>query len=241
MSTVNGIRNVLAAITKKPSSKTGKKSIVKKSSVAAATARKNRFMAQLLPDNDSSYLVEFHSDNCDHCEQMEPVLQRLEEDLQTKIRRINIDRRREFYSLMEAMGHDECGGLPFYYNRRTAQAICGATSYANLKRWGTGSLKALFQDPPENMFEQEVDNSRKRKVGTSGFIQEKLMSMNARGKKKESDAERVASASSTAKSSKVASDRSKKSSPAANSKSAKSAKARRVARQARKANANANA
>ena len=64
----------------------------------------------MLPHEDTSYLIEFHSDNCDHCEQMEPVLKRLERDLGTKIRRINIFRRREFYGLLEAMGHDECGG-----------------------------------------------------------------------------------------------------------------------------------
>lgn len=72
--------------------------------------RKHELLPKLLPHDDTSYLIEFHSDNCDHCEQMEPVLQRLEDDLGTKIRRINIFRRREFYGLLEAMGHDECGG-----------------------------------------------------------------------------------------------------------------------------------
>ena len=72
--------------------------------------RKGAVLPRLLPHEDTSYLIEFHSDNCDHCEQMEPVLKRLERDLGTKIRRINIFRRREFYGLLEAMGHDECGG-----------------------------------------------------------------------------------------------------------------------------------
>ena len=72
--------------------------------------RVGALLPKLLPHEDTSYLLEFHSDNCDHCEQMEPVLKRLEADLGTKIRRINIFRRREFYGLIEAMGHDECGG-----------------------------------------------------------------------------------------------------------------------------------
>jgi len=38
-------------------------------------------LPQLLPHKDTSYLLAFGSDNCDHCDQMEPVLQRLEEDL----------------------------------------------------------------------------------------------------------------------------------------------------------------
>ena len=39
-------------------------------------------------------------------------------------------------------------------------------------------------DPPENMFEQEVDNSRKRKVGFSGFFQEKMVGADMAGDEK---------------------------------------------------------
>lgn len=115
---------------------------------------------------------------------MEPVLQRLEKDLDTKIRRINIMRRKEFGSLLEVVGFDECGTLPFYYNRRTGQAICGATSYLNLKRWGTGNLKHLFQDPPENLFEIDDNQvSRRGDVGIKGAFMEKVMNMEKRGTK----------------------------------------------------------
>jgi hypothetical protein len=176
-------------------SKSGGKggSQVKSRKVVSSPSASSRFLAKLLPHNDDCFLIEFHSDNNDHSKQMEPVLQRLEEDLRTKVRRVNVSRRREFYGLMEAMGHDECGSLPFYYNRRTAQAVCGATSYLNLKRWATGDLKHLFQDPPENMFEQEVDNSRKRKVGAGGFLQEKLVGT---GDKKEEKQEEPTKAKS---------------------------------------------
>ena len=86
---------------------------LKAGTTRGSSDRENRvgtLLPKLLPHEDTSYLLEFHSDNCDHCEQMEPVLKRLEADLGTKIRRINIFRRREFYGLIEAMGHDECGG-----------------------------------------------------------------------------------------------------------------------------------
>lgn len=176
-------------VTKKSSAsvKSGKDGVAAKALKnrnASGLSESPRFLAKLLPHNDESFLIEFHSDNNDHSRQMEPVLERLEKDLQTKVRRVNISRRREFYGLMEAMGHDECGALPFYYNRRTAQAVCGATSYLNLKRWATGDLKHLFQDPPENMFEQEIDNSRKRKVGAGGFLQEKLVGGSSSGEGK---------------------------------------------------------
>jgi hypothetical protein len=183
---------VLASITQKKSRKSNGSVPKRASSKRASGGEKtvimgketSRFLAKLLPAKDDSYLIAFHTDDNDHAAQMEPVVKRLEEDLQTKVRRVNVSRRREFYTLMEVMGHDECGQLPFYYNRKTAQAVCGATSYLNLKRWGTGDLKHLFQDPPENMFEQEVDNSRKRKVGFSGFFQEKLVGADMAGEEK---------------------------------------------------------
>jgi hypothetical protein len=137
------------------------------------------------PHEDSCYLLEFHTDNNDMCEQMEPVIERLEADLGTKVRRINIFRRREFMGLLEAIGFDECGSIPFYYNRRTGQAVCGATSYLNLKRWGTGDLNHLFQDPPENVYEQEPDFvSSRRDVGFKGFFTEKMRSLENKGKEK---------------------------------------------------------
>ena len=84
-----------------------------------------RFLAKLFANKDDCFLIEFHSDNSDHARQMEPVLERLEEDLQTKVRRINVSRRREFYGLLEAMGHDECGTLPFYYNEKLLKLCAG--------------------------------------------------------------------------------------------------------------------
>ena len=95
---------------------------------------KGPLLPRLPPHEDTSYLLSFHSDGNDLCSQMEPVVRRLEEDLSTKVRRINIFARKEFVTLLESVGHDECGQVPFYYNRRTGQAVCGATSYLNLKR-----------------------------------------------------------------------------------------------------------
>eukprot|EP01035_Chromulina_nebulosa_P019299 gene19299-25160_t len=98
---------------------------------------------------------------------MEPVLQRLEEDIDAPIKRINIGHKKDYYSVLEAMGYDECGQLPFYYNRRTCQANCGATGYGNLKRWATGNEKHSFQDPPENLFENELDNMNRKEFNNN--------------------------------------------------------------------------
>lgn len=149
-----------------------------------STRPKRKLLPKVVPHDDKCYLLEFHSDNNDLCEQMKPVLQRLEEDLDTTVRRINVFRRREFMTLLESIGFNECGNLPFYYNRRTGQAVCGPTSYVNLKRWGTGDLNHLFQDPPENQFEQdqEMAGAARRDVGLKGFIGEKIKSLEKKGR-----------------------------------------------------------
>ena len=112
----------------------------------------------------------------DHCEQMRPVVERLEEDLSTKVRRININRKGDFLSVFEACGGNECGNVPFYYNRRTAQAICGATPYANLRNLATGSPNHLFVDSPQNLLEKaEYDPRKQRDIGIKDFLFEKLI------------------------------------------------------------------
>jgi hypothetical protein len=147
--------------------------------------RPRKLLPKVPPHPDTCYLLTFVSDNNDMCNQMEPVVERLEEDLDTTVRRINIYRRREFMTLLDSIGFNEGGQLPFYYNRRTGQAVCGPTSYLNLKRWGTGDLRHLFQDPPENQYEQEPDPMmNRREVGLKGFVSEKIKSLEKKGREK---------------------------------------------------------
>jgi len=149
------------------------------------------FLPKLSPHSDDCYLLEFHSDQTEYKDEMEPVLKRVEDDLDTKIRRINIFRRREFMGVLEQIGHDECGQLPFYYNRRTGQAVCGATSYMNLRRWAVGDLKAVFMDPPENLNRADEENFRnKRDIGAKGSLMESFKSLEHRGSKQRQQKEK---------------------------------------------------
>lgn len=136
--------------------------------------RKRALLPKLLPHKDESYLLEFHSDNCEFCDQMEPVLQRLEDDLSTKVRRINVGLRRDFVSLLENIGFEEYGNFPFYFNRRTGQAIGGPTSYLNLKHLGVGNSRLTFTDNPQNIHNREKNRSKKRGIGTKGFLLDTL-------------------------------------------------------------------
>jgi hypothetical protein len=117
---------------------------------------------------------------------MEPVVERLEKDLNTKVRRINISRRQEFVKLYDCVGGNECGSVPFFYNRRTAQAICGATPYQNLKNLAMGKPIHFFHDAPQNVYEKvEYDPRRQRGVGWTDYLSEKLFTRGIKGKKAE--------------------------------------------------------
>eukprot|EP01031_Cornospumella_fuschlensis_P041916 gene41916-51170_t len=118
---------------------------------------------RLPPHKDQVYMIAFTADNNDACQEMEPVIQRLEKDLRIKVRRININRRPDFVMLYEAVGGMSTSTVPFFYNRRTAQAISGPSPYDNLKRLAMGSTLHSFVEQPESAFaKSEYDPRRQR-------------------------------------------------------------------------------
>jgi len=135
-----------------------------------------KLIPKLIGNEDSCYLLEMVSDDCENCEFMEPIVERLEEDLQTEVRRINISRRREFLAALNVMGHSECGTFPFYYNRRTGQAICGATNYRNLRNLATGDLNHLFSDLPDELRSAEMEGPQ-RSGGVKGLFEDQFRAM----------------------------------------------------------------
>ena len=177
------------------SKKRNERAPAKRSSIVRSRGIRSKLLKpKLVPHNDDVYLLEFHTENNDHCEQMEPVVQRLEDDLKTKVKRINVFHRKEYMYLLESIGFDEGGQLPFYYNRRTGQAVCGATTYANLRKWGTGHLGAMFNDPPQTLQQTEEENSfsKRKDIGNTGGMMEKIMDFGSKGKKKAEENTKVA-------------------------------------------------
>jgi len=61
--------------------------------------------------------------------------------------------------------------------------VCGATSYQNLKRWGMGSVRHLFQDPPESSREPEQEGraSNRKDVGFKQMFTERMHKMSKGG------------------------------------------------------------
>ena len=102
---------------------------------------------------EEPYLVEFHGVVCEQCDEMKPVMRALERKLGTRFLKYEVWNDPAAYKLMQFLdknpsGKSQCGGLPFFYNRRTGAVVCGATTEANLENWARGRKHAVVLTPP---------------------------------------------------------------------------------------------
>ncbi len=89
-----------------------------------------------------SELLFFTGRECPHCHDMEPLVDRLEKDVGLKVKRLEVWHNEKNAELMQEFDKGLCGGVPFFFNKRTGKWICGATSYENLKKWAIGDQPA---------------------------------------------------------------------------------------------------
>lgn len=120
-------------------------------------------LPQLIPHSDPCYLIEFVGDD-EVSSQMEPLVKRLEDDLSTNVRRLNI-KNTEYQQMYETVGGSD---LPFFYNRRTAQAISGPTMYDNLKNWGMGRSHK-YKLTPESIAIENMNKKMRFSMTTVGW------------------------------------------------------------------------
>lgn len=85
-----------------------------------------------------SDLIEFYGTECPHCVTMEPLIERLEAETGLKIERFEVWHNAKNAELMKKFDKDFCGGVPFFFNKKTGKWICGSASYENLKKWALG-------------------------------------------------------------------------------------------------------
>lgn len=83
-------------------------------------------------------LLEFYGTECVHCNAMRPLVAKLEEEIGVKFDKFEVWHNEENARKMEDVDKGECGGVPFFYNAKTGQKICGAVSYEKLKAWALG-------------------------------------------------------------------------------------------------------
>ena len=83
-------------------------------------------------------LVEFYGTECSHCIEMQPLMEKMEKELKVKIERLEVWHNAKNAKLLQETDNGFCGGVPFFFNRKTGKWICGSTSYENLKKWALG-------------------------------------------------------------------------------------------------------
>jgi hypothetical protein len=68
---------------------------------------------------------------------MDPLVKRLENEVDSKVERLEIWHNEGNAKLMKEYDKGHCGGVPFFFNKRTGKWICGSTDYDQLKVWAT--------------------------------------------------------------------------------------------------------
>jgi thiol-disulfide isomerase/thioredoxin len=77
----------------------------------------------------------FTGAECPHCHEMDPLIERLEQEEKLKIEKLEVWHSSKNKKLQEQYDKGKCNGVPFFFNKKTNKSICGSTSYNNLKKW----------------------------------------------------------------------------------------------------------
>lgn len=85
-----------------------------------------------------SHLMEFYGTECHFCIQMAPMVERLEQDEGVKVEKIEVWHNAKNAELLQQIDKGKCGGVPFFYNKKTGKWICGFAEYESLKQWALG-------------------------------------------------------------------------------------------------------
>ena len=81
-------------------------------------------------------LTEFYGDECPHCIQMKPLIERLEKECYVTIEKKEVWHNKPNLAELEKIDNgDKCGGVPFFWNSETEKFICGSASYEKLREW----------------------------------------------------------------------------------------------------------
>jgi hypothetical protein len=85
-----------------------------------------------------SELLEFFGRECSHCVTMEPLVARLEEEEGVLLDKREVWHSEQNATFMRELDQGRCGGVPFFYNRKTGKWLCGEATYEQLKEWAEG-------------------------------------------------------------------------------------------------------
>lgn len=82
-------------------------------------------------------LLEFYGKECPHCIAMAPDVEKLIK-AGHKIQQLEVWHDEKNAKKMEEYDRGLCGGVPFFYNTKSKQFICGEADAKKLKKWAEG-------------------------------------------------------------------------------------------------------
>jgi thiol-disulfide isomerase/thioredoxin len=86
-------------------------------------------------------LIEFYGEECPHCIEMKPLIERLEKEAGVEVKKYEVWHDSKNAKLMDKYAKDRCEGVPFFFNTITEDSICGAVGYKDVKKWAGVSDK----------------------------------------------------------------------------------------------------
>jgi thiol-disulfide isomerase/thioredoxin len=78
-------------------------------------------------------LLMFYSDNCEPCAVVDPLVKRLERELNVKVRRLEVWSDQKNRKTLEK--YAGFSAVPFFYNEATGKKITGEADYRELVEW----------------------------------------------------------------------------------------------------------
>ena len=83
-------------------------------------------------------LIMFYGEECVHCHEMVPLVDKLEKEEKVKVERIETWHNSANQKKFREADQGFCEGVPLFVNTTTGKKICGSTSYDKLKAWAIG-------------------------------------------------------------------------------------------------------
>ncbi len=68
---------------------------------------------------------------------MVPLVERLEDEEKVKVAKLDVWHSEQNATVMKQYDKGYCGGVPFFFNKKTGKWICGEADYERLKQWAT--------------------------------------------------------------------------------------------------------
>lgn len=88
-----------------------------------------------MSEENGSHLMDFYGAECPPCQQLEIFINRLKEEEGIEIDRYEVWHNSSNQNLMMKYAKGRCNGVPFLYNKKNDDFLCGQVTYDKLKEW----------------------------------------------------------------------------------------------------------